>query len=127
MTMGATGVAQMYLWPSTAQVWNAWSETHREGNEPRRNMPRAGDCAGLFRGSRDHKREKRVALELGLEGWTEHPLCVASLAEVLLLGWVLRLRTKGSRRVGGSLRWEWSGKMKMSRAVLSLIVKDWPR
>ncbi|XP_070242869.1 ATP-binding cassette sub-family C member 12 [Bos mutus] len=22
--MGATGVAQMYLWPSSAQVWNAW-------------------------------------------------------------------------------------------------------
>ena len=101
MTMGATGVAQMYLWPSTAQVWNAWSETHREDNEPRRNMPRAGDCAGLFRGSRDHKREKRVALELGLEGWTEHPLCVASLAEVLLLGWVLRL--SGPREAGG---WE---------------------
>ena len=69
-------------------------------------MGRGGLCQGqeaarLFRGSRDHKREERVALELGLEGWTEHPLCVASLAEVLLLGWILRL--SGPREAGG---WE---------------------
>ena len=70
-------------------------------NGPRKNAPRAGDCAGLFRGSRDHKREERVALELGLEGWTEHPSHVASLAGVLLLGWILRL--SGPQEAGG---WE---------------------
>lgn len=46
----------------------------------------AGGCAGLFSDSRNHEREERVVLELGLVGWIKHPLYVASLAETLLLG-----------------------------------------
>lgn len=46
----------------------------------------AGGCAGLFSDSRNHEREERVVLELGLVGWIKHPLYVASLAEALLLG-----------------------------------------
>ena len=37
------------------------------------------------------------------------------------------LRTKGSRRVGGSLRWEWRWQDEDAPSSLSLIVKDWPR
>lgn len=72
--------------------------TMGRGEEYAKRGRRLPDCS---RGSRDHKRKERVALELGLEGWTRHPLCVASLAEVLLLGWILRL--SGPREAGG---WE---------------------
>lgn len=40
-----------------------------------------------------------VVLDLGLEAWMEHPLYVASLAEVLLLEWTLRI--KGPQEEGG--------------------------
>lgn len=91
-------------------------------------MPRAGDCAGLFRGSRGHKREERVALELGLEGWTEHPFVCGISSTGFALGMDIEtLRTKGSRRVGGSLRWEWRWQDEDAPSSLSLIVKDWPR
>ena len=42
-----------------------------------------------------------MVLELGLEGWIEHPLYMASLAEILPLGWTLWL--SGPQEVG---EWE---------------------
>lgn len=71
-------------------------------------MPRAGDCGGLFRGSGDRKREERVALELGLKDGLSAFLCgISSRGSPPGLD-TETLRTTGSRRVGGSLRWGWS-------------------
>lgn len=89
-------------------------------------MPRAGDCGGLFRGSGDHKREERVALELGLKDGLSTFLCGISSRGSPPGVDIETLRTTGSRRVGGSLRWGWSWQEdEDALSSLNLTVKDW--
>lgn len=86
------------------------------------------EAARLFRGNTETtSRKERGRLNWALKDGLS-TLCVWRSSRGFALGMDIEtLRTKGSRRVGGSLRWEWRWQDEDVPSSLRLIGKDWPR